>query len=209
MLYAFHGSDTATALKKARALAGSLRARKPDASLVEMDGDSWTAQSLEGHFGGQGLFSSRYIIFLNRVAGNAEAREELPGFIPAMKESPNIFIILEGKLNAELRRAVDKHADKAVECDLNTEDAKPRDGFNVFAIASAVGRKDSIGAWKAYRQAIDRGIEPENIAGVLFWKAKSMSDKALAGRLAVTYHEAHRGAGDLELGLERVLLGLK
>lgn len=207
MLYVFHGQDLKTAVEKAHALANSLRAKKPDASFVEMDGDSWNASALEGHLGGQGLFSSKYIVFLNRVTENAEAKDALASFASAMKGSPNIFIVLEGKLNAELKRAFDKSAEKTVECEPKAA-AKPRFEFNVFAIAGAVGRKDAVGAWKAYREAIDGGIEPENIAGVLFWKAKSTMDKVLARKLITSYHDSHRGLCDLELSLERELLTL-
>jgi hypothetical protein len=146
-------------------------------------------------------------VFLDRVTENAEAREKIADFIKTMEESPNIFIVLEGKLNAELKKGFEKDAEKAVECEPETKGAPfKEDGFNIFALANAVGRREPLKAWSIYRQAVDAGIAAENILGILFWKAKSMSSPALARDILVLYHEGHRGARDLELGLERMLL---
>jgi DNA polymerase III delta subunit len=207
MLYVFHGSDRQTAAKKAHTLIDSLRAKKPDAAFEKIDGDSWSPSVLEGHLGGQGLFSSKYIVFLDRVTENTEAKERIPSFVPAMQESPNIFIVLEGKLNAELKKGLEKDAEKVVGCEPKTKDAPfKKDEFNIFALANAVGRREPLKAWSIYRQAVDAGIAAENILGILFWKAKSMSSPALARDIVILYHEGHRGARDLELGLERMLL---
>ena len=158
MLYVFHGLDTQTAAKKAHALIDSLRAKRPDAAFEKMDGDSWNPSVLEGHLGGQGLFSSKYIVFLDRVTENAEAKERIIDFIPAMQGSPNIFMVLEGKLNAELKRAFEKDAEKAIECEPKARDASfQKDEFNIFALANAVGRREPLTAWSIYRQAVDAG----------------------------------------------------
>ena len=205
MLYVFHGTDLATSAKKARTLIDSLRLKKPDAAFEKIEAASWDPAAIEGHLGGQGLFSSKYIIFLDRVTENAEAKDALPGLVASMNESPNIFIVLEGKLNADLKRAVEKDSEKAAVSDLK-EKAPAKAGADIFALASAFGAKDAFKAWSLFRQATDAGTEPEAIAGMLFWKAKSMGSVPLARKLIVMYHEAHRGRNDLELSLERLVL---
>jgi len=207
MLYVFHGTDVAQAGEKARALVKSLRAKKPDAAYERMDADSWSAAAIEGHLGGQGLFSNKYIVFLDRVTENAEAKDSLPGMVASLEESSNIFIVLEGKLNAELKRAVEKSAEKVIECVPKTAEQK-EEGPNIFALAGAFGNRDVPRAWKLYRDAINGGAAPEAIVGMLFWKAKSMGAKGLAHDLMVMYHDAHRGVHDLELATERCILGL-
>ena len=154
MLYVFHGSDTHAALTKANIVVASLRAKKPDASYVRVEAGQWTPSIIEEHLGGQGLFSNKYIIFLDRVTENIEAKEQLPEFIEAIQESSNIFILLETKLNAELKKAVEKHAEKVVECGKEEKvgayaggagGANSGSGFgksdesNVFALADAFG----------------------------------------------------------------------
>jgi DNA polymerase III delta subunit len=207
MLYVFHGTDTKTSVEKAHALVNSLRAKRPDASFQKIEADVWDRTIVESHLGGQGLFSSKYIVLLDRVTENADAKELLAELVPAMQESTNIFIVLEGKLNAELKRAVEKSAEKAVVCDIKAVDAAEKaDGFNIFGIAGALASKDAFKAWKMYREAIDSGTAVENILGILFWKAKSIADKNLAKELIVMYHEGHRGRRDLELATERLLL---
>lgn len=243
MLYVFHGPDTHTAITKASSLVASLRAKKADASYVRVEAGQWTPSIIEEHLGGQGLFSNKYIIFLDRVTENAEAREGLAGFIPAMQGSSNIFIVLEGKLNAELKKAFEKNSEKMVECgEMKKEGWKEgkREEFNIFALADAVGSRDSFKAWSIYRQAVDNGIEPENIIGTLFWQAKSMALSAnaksagdagvspfvfskakkaagnyssdelgrLMSNLVTLYHDGHRGMTNLELSVERLMLGL-
>lgn len=207
MLYIFHGADVATAGTKARALIESLRAKRPDAAYDKVDGDSWNPAIIEGHLGGQGLFSSKYIIFLDRVTENAEAKEALPDLASALQESTNIFIVLEGKINAALKKAIDKSAEKIVECE-KKEAASGKPDFNIFGLADAVGKRDTFKAWTLYREAVDQGIESEAIIGMLFWKAKTIQDKSLAKELVTLYHEGHRGRRNLELGIEQCILNL-
>ena len=196
-------------------LAASLKEKRPDAAYVAVDADHWSRAAVEEHLGGQGLFSNKYIVFLDRVTENAEGKDELPGLLEAMNESANIFIVLEAKANAELKKSIDAHAEKAVLSDLAEKKSGPE--FNVFALGEALASRDSFKAWKLYREAIDGGSEPEAIAGMLFWKAKMMvtkgggkysaeESKALLGQIIVLYHDAHRGLVDFELGLERMML---
>jgi DNA polymerase III delta subunit len=178
MLYVFHGPDTTSGLKKARTLIDSLRAKKPDAAYETIDADHWNSSILEGHLGGQGLFSNKYIVFLNRVTENAEAKEQLGDFAEAMNESSNIFIVLEGKVLADLKKKFEKYAEKVVENELKevkgAEGVFKREEFKVFSLADALGARDSFKIWSLYRQAVDSGIEPEGILGTLFWQVKSM-----------------------------------
>jgi DNA polymerase III delta subunit len=177
MLYVFYGSDIAKSSSKALALVESLRSKKPDAAFVRLEAKDWEPSIIEQHLGGQGLFSNKYIVLLDRLSENAEAKEGLGDFIPAFQESANIFIALEGKLNAELKKAFEKHADKTVVSDVAPA-AKAFGGggeFNIFALADAIGTRDAFKSWRLYREAIENGIEPENIVGTLFWQAKSMA----------------------------------
>ena len=216
MLYVFYGTDTAQAGEKARSLVESLRAKRPDAAYEKIDGDSWDVSVLQSHLGGQGLFSNKYIVFIDRVTENKNAKEELAEHVPAMQESPNIFILYEGKVLTELKKALEKHAEKIVVVDEKKTAGGSSffgrgsgDGPNIFALADAVGKRDAVRAWALYRQAVDGGIESEAIIGMLFWKAKSLEDKALAKKLVTLYHDGHRGLCDLELGIEKLVLTVK
>jgi len=178
MLYVFHGTDTATVVDKANTLVASLRTKRPDATYVRIDGDTWSSALIQEHVGGQGLFSSKYIVFLDRVTENRAAKEELPDLVSLMKESANIFIVLEGKVLADLKKVFEKYSEKVVVCeptDAAVQRAKEGKGeFSIFALGDAFGTRDVFKSWSIYRQAIEKGLEVENIIGTLFWQVKSI-----------------------------------
>lgn len=174
MLYAIYGEDISKGRGKAQSLIDSLLTKKPDAAFIRVDGDSWNPATIESHLGGQGLFSNKYIVYLDRVSENADAKEALLEFLEPMQKSQNIFILLEGKVSAEAKRSLEKHAEKTVECASGEKFPWKKNEVNAFALGDAMGMRDRVKAWMLYRQAIDSGIEPENIAGTLFWQAKSM-----------------------------------
>ncbi len=132
---------------------------------------------IKSHLESQGLFSNKYIVFLDRVTEKTDAREQLPDILAEMKESSNIFIVLEGAVKADLKKAFDKDADKVVESEKPVAEKTfgRKDDFNVFALADAIGARDPFKSWFLYREAVDGGIEAENILGTLFWQVKSMS----------------------------------
>lgn len=236
MLYIFHGTDENKSGDKARNLINSLRTKKPDAFYVELNSDNFDSLSIEEHFGGQGLFSNKYIIFINKVAGDEVGREKIIDMLPAMKESANIFILYEGKINAELKKAFEKNGEKVVISDLLEQKIKKE--FNIFALADAIGLKDGFKAWSLYREALENGLELENILGTIFWQLKSMivasrsksaneaglnpfvfskakkacvnykegELKCLLKNSLELYHDGHRGIVNLELGIEKMLL---
>ncbi len=201
MLYVFHGNNTSLSSHKASALIASLRAKKTDASYVRIEAGQWSPTIVEEHLGGQGLFSNKYIIFLDRVTENGEAKDGLVESVSVMQESPNIFIVLEGKVNTELTKAFEKHAEKIVVSDEVAKGA-PKEEFNIFALADAVGSRDPFKAWMTYRQAIDKGTEPENIIGTIFWQLKSMvlaahaSSASEAGLSPFVYSKAKKTVGN-------------
>lgn len=182
MLFIFHGTDVRKCLEKSHSLVNSLRAKKPDATFVSIDAEHWGPSIIEDHLGGQGLFSNKYIILLDRVTENKDAKEILPDFAEAMKESANIFIVLEGKLNVELKKSFEKHADKIVVCDESTAgDSFKKKEFSVFALGDALASREPFKAWALYRQAVEKGMESESILGTLFWQMKSVKVAARAG----------------------------
>jgi DNA polymerase III delta subunit len=174
MLYVFHGTDSAMNADKAHALVSSLRTKRPDATYVRIDADNWNSSAVQEHVGGQGLFSNKYIVFLDRVTEDRAAKEDLIGLVPLLKESANIFIILEGKVLTDLRKAFESYAEKVVVHDRVDTAIATKTEFNVFALGDAVASRNVFTSWNTYRQAVDSGLEPESIIGTLFWQVKSM-----------------------------------
>ncbi|KKW35436.1 MAG: hypothetical protein UY83_C0008G0024 [Candidatus Adlerbacteria bacterium GW2011_GWA1_54_10] len=80
--------------------------------------------------------------------------------------------------------------------------------FDPFNLSAALAARDKKGLWLGLYQALRAGEKPEAVAGLLAWKARSIGDKKLSRELTFLYHDSHRGAGDLELLLERFALKL-
>ncbi|MEI8249016.1 MAG: hypothetical protein WCG07_00785 [Candidatus Taylorbacteria bacterium] len=203
MLYVFHGTDIQKSVTKAHTLIDSLRTKRPDATFVTVEAKDWSPSVIEEHIGGQGLFSNKYIVFLDRVSEHADAQDMLTEYIPALKESTNIFIVLENKTPAELKKKFEAHADKVVVTDEPAKAGWGNSGeFNVFALADAVGERNSFKAWSVYREAIGAGLEVESIIGTLFWQVKSMilalngKSAADTGLTPFVYSKAKKACGN-------------
>jgi DNA polymerase III delta subunit len=179
MIYLLHGADADRSRAKMREISDSLRAKQPDAAYFRMDAEHWNLAELEEYCGGQGLFSNRFVIVLDRLLENEEIAPVLLEQIEVVAASPNIFIVLEGKLDKDALKIFEKHAEKIQESEETAVQAaakmKGKERFNVFSLAEALGKRDRKNLWVLYRRALDEDITPEEIHGTLFWQAKSIA----------------------------------
>lgn len=134
--------------------------------------------------------------------------------LKTIEESKNIFIFLEDSILATEEKKYKKYS--LIE-KFEKKEIKKDAGKEVFAIADSFAKKDKIGTWVLYRNAIEKGIAPENISGILFWKIKTMilnnnkifsldSLKKQSSEIVTLYHRAHRGEVDFVIGLEQFIL---
>lgn len=179
MIYLLHGADTDKSRAKMHELVDSLRAKKPDAAYFKMDEEHWNQAELEEYCGGQGLFENKLIIVLDHLLDNEEIAPVLLEQIEVIAASPNIFIILEGKLDNDSLKKFVGHAEKVQEFEETSAQkaatAKSKERFNVFSLAEALGKRDRKNLWVLYRRALLENISPEEIHGTLFWQAKSIA----------------------------------
>ena len=200
MLYVYHGTDVSKSAGKANALARSLLEKKSDASFVKIGADDWSPDVLTEHACGQGLFSGKYIILLDRVSENPLAKDALVDSADILAGSANIFIVVESKLNVAQKKAFEKYASKLVVTELSVVQKKVGADFNIFALADAVSARERSKSWAIFRQAIDNGHEMESIIGTLFWQVKSMKQAsgadgaAKSGLNPFVFSKAQRGA---------------
>ncbi len=216
MLYFFYGTDIDKARSKSHDLVDSLRKKKSDASFFILNSENFNSNILQEYIGGQGLFSNKYIIFLDRICENKEIKDEFLDFIKPISESENIFVLLEGKLDKATATKIEKKSEKFLKFDL-TEKSLKKD-FNAFGLADAYANRNKKDAWILYRQAIDNGEAPEALHGMIFWKLKTIllsggnniwkkEDLILSlEKLIDIYHLSRRGQGELENSLEIFIL---
>lgn len=203
MMRVFVG-DAALRAAKRRAL---------NASFQELDAAALTPEELAGMAGTSSLMGEKqsYLVSGLFTRDDADAFIELA---EGLADSEHLFVFEEEKLGVAVVRELEKGGAK-VETLKSLEKKEP---FNVFAMANALSSGDKKKLWLLLVRALRQGISPENIAGVLHWKARTACAAArgpdrvrwekLSRELVVMYHDSHRGAGDLELLLERFALKL-
>lgn len=212
MIYLFHGTDTQKTRAKAKALINALLAKKPDASYFKHTVETLNEGALDELIQGQGLFERKFIIYMDSVLEDSEKKELVLSKIEPIKESENIFIILEKNLDAKSKKIFEKFSEKIQVFD--EKENKEKIDFNIFGITYALGRGDIKKAWSLFDEARRKEFKGEEIHGVLWWQIKKMYSQNPADQkikrnlfeMMSIYHEAHRGQIDLMRGLERWVL---
>ncbi len=154
---------------------------------------------------------------------NSERQEEFLSIAKELAVSPNLFIFEEEKLLKAPTTALEKAgAEIVVEKRPTASSAQSlpagRQGFDPFGLTFAFAARDRKKLWLGLTQAFQSGEKAEAVAGLLTWKVRQELEKAtgqkkeqlitLSRQLVYMYHDSHRGAGDLELLLERFALRL-
>lgn len=150
-----------------------------------------------------GLFGDKKS-FVLRGALAGERAEEFLSATEALSASAHKFYFEEEKL-------LKKETEELVKIGAKIETAKAEKKpytFDHFGLTAALAAKDRKKLWLGLMQAFGAGEKPEAVAGLLAWKARQMKNIALSRELVCLYHDSHRGAGGLELLLERFALKL-
>ena len=210
MLFLYTGTDR----KKAYAAmeAALKKTAKKDSRTVRIT-DANTPADLTAVFGGRGMFDEPRVVVLNGVLANEEMRAALLDSLPRIRDSEEIFFMLEEKPDAATRKQIEKYAESSERYDRPSG----KKGGDIFAIAGALRRADKKALWVNYQRQLAENAAPEAIHGVLFWAAKDIFMKAgtpeqknrakkLIAQLAELPHEARRHGEELEYALERFIL---
>jgi len=206
MIHIASGKD----YKKKKAYINTLTKNR---DVVSLSRNETSKEVLMNYALGNSLFGDLLAVIAEDVISGGEiefSNEELL----KLKESENMFIFSEDKLLAVAEKKYKKYGETVF---FEEKKVAQVAKFNSFAIADAYGAHDKIKAWTLYREAIEKGIEPEAISGILFWKIKSMllsPSKAFkedelkmhSSSLVSLYHKSHRGEMDFVIGLEQFIL---
>jgi hypothetical protein len=231
MLYLLHGTDKDKARQKAHELYEGLLKKKPDASLFKIESDNWNSNDFDEKIESQGLFENKFIVFLDNVFQNKEAKEYISKKLAEVADSQNIFIFLEGKIDKATLTKIEKRAAKvqlfeaAKDGDrkfgMGTDKPLSFKDFNIFSLTDVFARREKKALWILFVKAKSFDIPAEEIHGVLFWKLKQMllnppsarnfslpELRSLSAKMVEIYHEAHRGKYELDNALEQMILAL-
>lgn len=184
MLYFLYGENRDKARAKAHELLESLSKKRPDAEIFKIDSTNFDSAQIEELVGGQGLFSNKYLVFLDTLFDNEEAKEKILKFHKEIGASENVFIWLEVKVDKATLTKIEKSAERVQKFESDEEKSrkfsvapgqyfKLKD-FNIFSLTDALGKRDRKELWVLYREAVEREIPNEEVHGILFWQIKSM-----------------------------------
>ncbi len=162
-----------------------------------LEEDLVSLASTEALFGGNQTFILERALY-------SERGEEFLDLLEVFAESPHVFVFAEEKLLKKETDALTKVGAKIQIEKMVKKEYK----FDNFGVADALGKKDKKGLWLALIASWRAGEKPEAVAGLMCWKARQIKNVNLSRELVKLYHDSHRGAGELELLLERFALKL-
>jgi DNA polymerase III delta subunit len=216
MLYLFCGDDTKEKLASYEAfLKTQAQASKETSEIFFINKNDFDPVQVESFYSGSSLFAESSIVVFHDILSEDKENEFILPRLKSMAESKNLFIFVEGKL---AKPALD--AFKKAKADLNIFEVpkEKKEKFNSFVIANAFAAKDKFNTWLYFRQAVDRGVALDELAGILFWKVKDMilkrnlgkwkeeELKTVAGLISYLLPEARKKGPEAESAMEQFLL---
>lgn len=235
MIYLFLGQYK-KASQKSFGLIDVLIKKQPDASLLKFNPENFKGQNVEDLIATQGLFFNKNIIVLSKVFEDGDSKEVIIKNLAEIKESQNIFIFIEESLDKKSLEKFEKFAEKIQEIKSEEKKARAefnmfsltdalgrRDKKNLWLLyrdALKNGAAEEIYGilwWqlktmlivKKSKTALESGLKP-----FVFSKAKdflkNFTDNEIEKKafdLVKIYHNSRRQSSELEINLEKWILG--
>ncbi len=210
MLAVFYGNDTV----KVRRAALDFAERSVGGGLPTMiEGSGYEDGLLTSLSGSVPLFGGRTAYILDTPSSDQKFLEAVIDEAAALRDSDQVFVVIEGTLLADAKKRLTKHTDHSEE-----HKAAAAQRLNGFSMPDAPSRRDKKLLWLLWNEALLSGMSPEEIAGIWWWQLKTLrlaatgQPAAAVGLKDFPYRKA-KGAlvkfkpGELEV-LSRSLLSL-
>lgn len=220
MLYLFSGNDFKNKILNYEKFIKSLSAQAdiPFLEIFFINRNDFNPIQIESFYSGSSLFSALSAIVFQNIFEYEETRDFVLDKLKQMGESNNLFIFLEGKLNKPILDAFKKVEAKRMQINIFELPKEKLEKFDNFLVANTFANKDKLNTWIYFRQAMDVGVNIEEIVGVLFWKIKDMllkknfskfsseQLKTFTSRISYILPEARKKGCDAESAFEQFLL---
>lgn len=237
MLYVIYGTDTHKARAKLHELLELAKKKRPEAELFKITTENWSETQFDELLIAQGLFEQKYTTVLDNLFEKKDIKSYVLDKAKEMKESEQIFLMLESSIDAASLKKFEKFSEKVQEFTKN-EDKKPN--INIFSITDGLVQKDKKKLWVSYIDLLGKGAVAEEVYGILFWQVKNMilASRAssatetglspfvyknaltgarnyktedlqkMSGELVDMTHKVRQGEGELEVMIEKWVLEL-
>ena len=212
MIYLFCGDD---ALAKRKNYEEFLKSISSGIEVFFVNKNDFSPMEIENFYSGSGLFFKKCAVVFNNVFEREENLDFILEKLPLLYKAPNDFVFLEGKLP---KAVIDDFKKTRAEINIYELPKEKKEKYNNFLLADAFGERNKLLLWIYFRQAIEKGVGMEELAGVLFWKAKDMLLKKnftkfkeeelqnFAGKISYLLPEARKEGRDAETEFEKFLL---
>jgi len=115
MIYFIHGTDTHKSRKKMHEVLQSLSAKRPNSEVFKITTENWSEEQFSELLESQGLFDKKYIVVLDSLFSNKEAKEVILDGLKKMQEVEHWFLILDGKVDTPTVKKIEKVSYKTQE----------------------------------------------------------------------------------------------
>lgn len=209
--------------------------KKPNASFFEYDSENFNTRDIEELAQGQGLFEREYIIVLSGALAVAETKDYILERLKILAESPHVFIFIEEKVEAAFVKQFITHAKKIWKSEKNKAQRADFNPFALGDALAARDRKKAwvlfcksvdveglkpeqilgtlFSQIKNLLLVKRSGGENPGLHPFVFQKIKrcvknySIEElENLSASLVELYHNARRGACDMRVALELLIL---
>ncbi len=175
MYYLFLG-DRQKAYKKASEVANILSNKSVGINLIKVGVSDYDDSKIAEHLNSQALFSTKNVILISGLIGG-EVGEFMLENLKAIKESNNIFIIVDQTEDKKILEKLEKHAEKVQKFDEKIQ-KKERDN-SIFVLADYFGRRDKKNLWKEY-QILLMNHGAGEILNIVLWQTKAIISAMLS-----------------------------
>lgn len=225
VIYLFSGSDEARARARAFDWVAKARAKQPGLTYLRLGREDLSPGSLEEAASAGTLFAKRLLVLIDdplpagrQVSRRGEEEREGPAgdslieeWLPRLAASENAIVILAPGLASAKAKKLAAKAEKAYDFALRAR--REERGFN-SGLVNALAAKDGARLWLELMRALRAGDAPEQLHGLLHWKARDLMQKGRPGSRALSLAlikllmDCRRKGLDLSESLERFALSL-
>ncbi len=172
MLYLVFGTDTKMRSQNRDNVHASIAKLNSSLTTIFHNDTNTKIEDLQNLATTVSMFGEQYLVECQYLLTVPELKEWVLKNIKILAASPNIFFFLESEyLTKDVITLFKKYGEVVGESEKAVKESKR---FNVFSISDAFIQKDKKKTWILYRSAIDNGIDPREISGILFWAVKNL-----------------------------------
>ena len=157
MLYLIYGTDTHKARKKLHQLLDIAEKKRPGAELFKINTENWSESQFDELLVSQGLFEQKYTVVLDNLFEKKDCKDYVVGKLDEMRDSEQIFLILEGNVDSASLKKIEKNAKQSQE--FVQKEGKKSD-FNIFAITDGLLQKDKKKLWVSFLDSLKKSFDP-------------------------------------------------